>query len=177
MVSVSKLMMSALLIFANHSSSCSGVVMVVKLRSVLTDSAKISLALAFLALVASETGLFAIPVGTTPSASIFSKSRFQLFNSKRSNNSCSLALSNGRGARSAKLSCRPISTRMVMSSFAFGNHSSAARKFSPTLPLMLSAFSIMPSNVPYSVNHLTAVLGPTFSTPGTLSTLSPISVK
>jgi hypothetical protein len=31
------------------------------------------------------------------------------------------------------------------------------------------------SSVPYSVSHLTAVFGPTFGTPGTLSTASPIS--
>jgi hypothetical protein len=31
--------------------------------------------------------------------------------------------------------------------------------------------------VPYSVSHLTAVLGPHFSTPGTLSTVSPIRAR
>ena len=118
-----------------------------------------------------------MPVGTMPFSSIFSKSRFQLRNSKRSNKVISLALFNARGARSVKFSCIPISQRMVISALAVGNHVKAARKCSPTLPVILSAFLIMPSKEPYSCSHLTAVLGPTFSTPGTLSTLSPIKVK
>jgi len=62
-------------------------------------------------------------------------------------------------------SCRPI-----------GNQSIACRKFSPTTPLMAWAFSNRASIEPYSINHLAAVLGPTFCTPGTLSTVSPTRV-
>ena len=44
-------------------------------------------------------------------------------------------------------------------------------------PLMSGAAAITPSSEPYSASHLTAVFGPTFSTPGTLSTVSPTSVR
>ena len=42
---------------------------------------------------------------------------------------------------------------------------------------MPSAFAITPSSEPYSASHLAAVFGPHFSTPGTLSTVSPISAS
>ena len=71
----------------------------------------------------------------------------------------------------------PTSQRMVMSSRAVGNHGKALRKFSPTTPPILSALATMLSRLPYSCNHFTAVLGPTFSTPGTLSEVSPINTR
>ena len=46
-------------------------------------------------------------------------------------------------------------------------------KFSPTLPLMFSAFSIIFDISPNSFNHFAAVLMPTFGTPGILSEVSP----
>ena len=108
---------------------------------------------------------------------ILSSSRRQDLKSKCSNNSASFALSIGRGARSLSLSCMPTSQRIVMSSRAVGNQGKALRKFSPTTPVMLSALATMFSSVPYCVSHLTAVFGPTFSTPGTLSEVSPIKIK
>ncbi|MOA40834.1 hypothetical protein D3C78_1627420 [compost metagenome] len=66
---------------------------------------------------------------------------------------------------------------MVISSRPLGSHASAARRLSPTLPPTLSACAMTPASVPYSSSHFTAVFGPHLSTPGTLSTLSPISVR
>ncbi len=66
---------------------------------------------------------------------------------------------------------------MVTSSRFSGSRGSAARRFSPILPLMPSAAPITASSVPYSPSHLAAVLGPHFSTPGTLSIVSPISAR
>ncbi|MCW0423687.1 hypothetical protein NB713_001630 [Xanthomonas sacchari] len=69
------------------------------------------------------------------------------------------------------------SVLMVTSSRFSGSRCSAARRLSPILPLMLSAWAITPSSEPYSASHLAAVLGPHFSTPGTLSMASPISAS
>ena len=65
---------------------------------------------------------------------------------------------------------------MVRSARPVGNQSTALRKFSPTTPLMLAALASTASSEPYSCSHLAAVFGPTFSTPGTLSTVSPTSI-
>ena len=43
------------------------------------------------------------------------------------------------------------------------------------MPPIFSAFAITESIVPYSASHFAAVFGPHLSTPGMLSTLSPIS--
>ena len=58
-----------------------------------------------------------------------------------------------------------------------GSQSKALRRFSPAAPLMVAAAAMTPSRLPYSAIHLAAVLGPTFSTPGTLSTASPMRVR
>jgi hypothetical protein len=52
-----------------------------------------------------------------------------------------------------------------------------ARRFSPTTPEISPARSITASSVPYCASHLAAVFGPTFGTPGTLSTASPVSAS
>ncbi|KGD47837.1 hypothetical protein DP43_5607 [Burkholderia pseudomallei] len=70
-------------------------------------------------------------------------------------------------------SSQPVST--VTSLRASGRKSSARRRLSPTTPLISPACSTTPSSEPYCVSHLTAVFGPHFSTPGTLSTVSPMS--
>jgi hypothetical protein len=44
-------------------------------------------------------------------------------------------------------------------------------------PPMSAAAAMTPSSEPYCASHLTAVLAPTLSTPGTLSTVSPISAR
>jgi hypothetical protein len=61
----------------------------------------------------------------------------------------------------------------VTSLRAVGSQSSARRRLLPTTPEIWSAWAMTPSSEPYCSSHLTAVLGPTFSTPGTLSTASP----
>lgn len=65
---------------------------------------------------------------------------------------------------------------MVSSWRPVGNQSSALRRFSPATPLISPARATSASSEPYSISHFAAVLGPTFSTPGTLSTASPTSV-
>jgi hypothetical protein len=65
---------------------------------------------------------------------------------------------------------------MVTSSRFSGSRSSAARRFSPILPFAAGAAAITPSRCWYSASHLAAVFGPP-STPGTLSTVSPISAS
>ncbi len=72
---------------------------------------------------------------------------------------------------------RSQSVTTVTSLRPVGNQSSALRRFSPATPLIDAAAAITPSSEPCSVIHLAAVLGPTFSTPGTLSTVSPINAR
>src|SRR6266571_2815698 len=60
---------------------------------------------------------------------------------------------------------------------AFGSQSSALRRFSPTAPPISGACRTTSSSEPYSASHFAAVFGPTLSTPGTLSTESPTSVR
>ena len=55
--------------------------------------------------------------------------------------------------------------------------SSPARRFSPILPGILVALSMMLSMFWYSASHLAAVFGPTFGTPGMLSEVSPTSAR
>ena len=82
-------------------------------------------------------------------------------------------------ARFSSAGSSPSSTscRMVASSRDRDNCSRLSRRLSPTFPLMASAFSTMPSAVPYSLSHLAAVLAPTFGTPGMLSDESPTSAS
>ena len=47
-------------------------------------------------------------------------------------------------------------------------------RFSPTTPVIDSAFFLIPSKSPYSFNHFAAVFWPTFGTPGILSEESPV---
>ena len=70
-----------------------------------------------------------------------------------------------------------IAMSMVTSVRDSGRCSSGSRRFSPTLPGTSPALAITPSRSPYASSHFTAVFGPTFGTPGTLSTLSPISAR
>ena len=72
---------------------------------------------------------------------------------------------------------KSMSVLMVMSCLDSGKWSNAACKCSPTLPLMSPALAMTLSKLSYCSSHFTAVFGPTLSTPGTLSTLSPIRVK
>jgi hypothetical protein len=65
----------------------------------------------------------------------------------------------------------------VSSSRPFGSQASALRRFSPTAPGISPACAITWSSEPYCWIHLAAVFGPTFSTPGTLSTASPVSAR
>jgi len=67
--------------------------------------------------------------------------------------------------------------RTVTSRRPVGSQSSTRRRLSPTAPLIRAAAAITPSRLPYSAIHFAAVFGPTLSTPGTLSTASPISVR
>ena len=66
---------------------------------------------------------------------------------------------------------------MEIRSFATGSHLREFLRFSPTAPVIWSAFLIILSSELYSLSHLSAVLGPTLSTPGILSALSPMMVK
>ena len=69
------------------------------------------------------------------------------------------------------------SVTTVTSLRPIGSQSSALRRFSPTAPFIVGAAAITPSSEPCSCSHLTAVFGPTLLTPGTLSTVSPISER
>ena len=65
----------------------------------------------------------------------------------------------------------------VSSARPFGSQSSALRKLSPTTPLISPACAMTLARLSYCASHFTAVFGPTFSTPGTLSTASPVSAR
>ncbi len=66
---------------------------------------------------------------------------------------------------------------MVASCFDSDRCGIAARRFSPILPPIAAALAITFSSVPYSASHLAAVFGPHLSTPGMLSTLSPVRAR
>jgi hypothetical protein len=66
---------------------------------------------------------------------------------------------------------------IVRSSRACGSQSTTFRRFSPTRPPISPERRRISSRLPYCSSHLHAVFGPTFSTPGMLSMLSPISVR
>jgi len=65
----------------------------------------------------------------------------------------------------------------VTSFLPCGSQSTTRRRFSPTTPLIAGAAAMTPSSEPCSVIHFAAVFGPTLSTPGMLSTESPISAS
>ncbi len=99
--------------------------------------------------------------------------------SQRSNIVRSAGVSSGCSTRldsiDSKWSVRSQSVLIVTSARAVGSQPRAARRFSPTTPPIFGAAAITPSSVSCSASHLQAVLGPTFETPGTLSTVSPTS--
>ena len=106
--------------------------------------------------------------------------RAKVRSSQRSNSPSSASSSSGRSlsvSTPPTQALRSASRSTVTSSRPRGSQSRAARRFSPTLPLISSACCRMASSEPYSFSHLAAVLGPTLSTPGTLSTASPVSVR
>ena len=81
-----------------------------------------------------------------------------------------------RGPRRRRAAARSHLT--VSSSRAVGSQSRALRRFSPTTPPISSACASRSVRAyRYCCSHLAAVFGPTLSTPGMLSTLSPISVR
>ena len=86
-------------------------------------------------------------------------------------------MSGGVGTRSATPTDNSTSQRIVVSSRDSGSCSKLARRFSPILPFTASALAITASSEPYWLSHLAAVFGPTFGTPGMLSTESPISAR
>ena len=87
------------------------------------------------------------------------------------------SMSRGRSASAAGPRSSATSVLIVTSVRFSGRRSSAARRFSPILPPMRSAAAITASSVPCSPSHFAAVFGPHLSTPGTLSTVSPISAS
>ena len=106
--------------------------------------------------------------------------RAKVRSSQRSNSPSNASSSSGRSlsvSTPPTQALRSASRSTVTSSRPRGSQSRAARRFSPTLPLISSACCRMASSEPYSFSHLAAVLGPTLSTPGTLSTASPVSVR
>ena len=114
---------------------------------------------------------------STSSTSSVDNSFPQVLNSYSVKYLSKAALSAGFTLIASKSSSNSTSHLMVASSYDNGRRSRASRRFSPTLPFTNSAFSITPFNVPYASSHLTAVFGPHLSTPGMLSTLSPIRAK
>jgi len=98
-------------------------------------------------------------------------------NSKRSYSARSAALSSSRAGSSSSVTGNSTSVATVTSLRPSGRKSRCRRRFSPTFPPTLSSLATRLSSVPYSVSHFTAVLGPHFSTPGTLSTVSPTSAR
>ena len=66
---------------------------------------------------------------------------------------------------------------MVVSCCESFNCSMPSRRYSPTFPVISSALVIIFSTVSYLVSQFTAVLGPTFWTPGMLSEVSPTNAK
>ncbi len=75
------------------------------------------------------------------------------------------------------MTCNAQSVLIVSNFRPCGNQSSVARRFSPTTPGISFACATTLSSVSYWASHFAAVFGPTFATPGTLSTLSPVSVR
>ena len=82
----------------------------------------------------------------------------------------------GRGQRTGRGQFAR-SQATVTSFLPSGRKSRWSRRFSPTTPPISAAWATTPSSEPYCSSHLTAVLGPTLGTPGTLSTVSPTSVR
>ena len=91
--------------------------------------------------------------------------------------SASRSASASRPGQPGNCADRSQSVRTVTSLRPVGSQSRAWRRFSPTAPLIFGAAAITPSSEPYSAIHFAAVFGPTLATPGTLSTVSPISAR
>ena len=104
-------------------------------------------------------------------------SRSQLLNSKRSYSGFNAAMSGCAKARSVGRSDSSQSVLTVSSLRPCGSQSTVARRLSPTTPGISPACAMMLSSDPYCASHFAAVFGPTFGTPGTLSTVSPVSVS
>jgi hypothetical protein len=88
-----------------------------------------------------------------------------------------LAVSGVCGASSVTVTGSGSSQATVTSLTPSGRKSRCLRRFSPTAPPISLAWATMASSEPQASSHFTAVLGPTLGTPGTLSTLSPISAR
>ena len=101
----------------------------------------------------------------------------RVLNSSSVKSSCNLFSSRSPTAKSSIPKSNFTSFFISVSWRESFNCSMPARKYSPTLPLNSSAFSIIVSMSLCSVNQLTAVFGPTFSTPGMLSEVSPTKAK
>ncbi|MNL35838.1 hypothetical protein D3C87_1578900 [compost metagenome] len=89
-------------------------------------------------------------------------------------------MSRSRGVRSLTFFTWPVRSQSyftVSSWRVSGKLGMASRRLLPATPLIPSASSTSLSIEPNSVSHLTAVLGPTLVTPGTLSTVSPTSIR
>ncbi|CFP57702.1 Uncharacterised protein [Bordetella pertussis] len=91
-----------------------------------------------------------------------------------------MAASRSRHARSSQSDTWPVRSQShltVSSVRVSGKFGMASRRLLPATPLTLSAAATSASMEPCSASHLTAVLGPTLFTPGTLSTVSPTSIR
>ena len=93
-----------------------------------------------------------------------------------SNSEKILSSSSSSGLKTKRSSNFWLSSTSVFketSSMFLSMSSKAFLRFSPTTPLIESAFSLMLFISPYSFNHFAAVFCPTFGTPGILSEASP----
>ena len=96
-------------------------------------------------------------------------------NSRPSNKVCTSCRSHGRTARSAGASSRSRSQTSALSCRLRMTSPRCARRFSPALPVIWSAWVTTLSRPSYCWSHLAAVFGPTPGTPGRLSESSPTS--
>ncbi len=93
-----------------------------------------------------------------------------------SNSGSSTCVRGGRTRQVSRSSASGTSRRSVTSWRLRSNRSAAARRFSPRLPRISSAWAIRLASVSYSASSCAAVFGPIPGTPGTLSVLSPVRV-
>ena len=101
----------------------------------------------------------------------------QALNSNSLYISVSFSVSGSDLAKSSIPNSSSTSVFIFTNSWARSSISMEDLKFSPTFPPIDSEFSFTPCMSLYSLSHFTAVLGPTLSTPGTLSDLSPINAR
>ena len=97
-----------------------------------------------------------------------------VLNSSSLNISVSAALFFSFKRKSSSLKLTGTLVMMVASFLLIMADFLPARTFSPIEPVILSAFSKTPSNVPYNFKSLAAVFSPTPGIPGILSEASPI---